>query len=939
LGSFANVNGITLSDLFAKIYEWQKGGALTEADQAAIDQAMQRALPFSNAADPISGHGDISLSINSSYISAATLRPAPPPPVRVDPLAIDLDGDGIETVGIGSTGQPITFDHNADGVRTGSGWVSGDDAWLVLDRNANGTIDTGRELFGVDTLKANGQLATSGLDALRDLDTNLDGLFNASDAAFAQVQLWRDANQDGISQASELTSLAAQGIASISLSGTTATTNLNNGNTVGATTTVTRTDGTTTRAYDLNTAHNPFFRSFTTAVTPSATAQALPNMGGAGWVRDLREAITLSEQQSQQTISLPSFLTGGSAGSISSLSAYGAGVRPLATVVQEFASATTQAQQTALLDELIRAWAATNEFVALKPVDDPLRRFVVANDPAMSARLQAIIPVLEVFNGLGVAQAGMQNPTFSNLTLADGSTQQVTTYTLFPEQVQPMLNAYEQLRQSVYGALVMQTRLMPYLEAVELSISANGIAFDTSGITTLLQTRAATDPLNAVHDLLDLRRHGSATLQGVGWKFEDAFAATLSTAAISTDITNLLTANRLVWVGATSHSVTAAQAGFTVIGNELNNTITGNSAGAEILYGGAGNDTLIAVGNWDTLEGGAGNDTLSSSSAYNGSTTYIGGAGNDTITGTEYNDTYVFNRGDGADTITDWGFHSTASQQLDRLSFGAGIAAADIGAQRSGNDLIVTVAGQAGDQITIRNWFLDAGGYYRIEQVNFADGTTWGHNQLAQLALSTTNTGTEAANTLSGTTHYSDRLQGLAGNDTLIAVGNWDTLEGGAGNDTLSSSSAYNGSTTYIGGAGNDTITGTEYNDTYVFNRGDGADTITDWGFHSTASQQLDRLSFGAGIANGDLWFSRSGNHLVVQVLGDGGQITVNNWYTSSNYRLEELRLADGKRATAAQVDSLVQAMAAFAPPAPGQTSLTTEQQTALAPVLAASWV
>src|SRR5690606_25263892 len=184
----------------------------------------------------------------------------------------------------------------------------------------------------------------------------------------------------------------------------------------------------------------------------------LPQMGGAGWVRDLREAMSLSEQQAQQMAQLPDYLRPANS------------PRPLIDVVAAYAAAPTKAGQTALLDELIRAWAASNEYLALKPVDDPLRRFVVSGNPEMSARLQAIVPVLEIFNGLGVAQAGMQNPTFSNWAAPDGSTQQVTTYTLFAEQVQPMLNAYEQLRQSVYGALVMQTRLKPYLDAVELTI-------------------------------------------------------------------------------------------------------------------------------------------------------------------------------------------------------------------------------------------------------------------------------------------------------------------------------------------------------------------------------------------------------------------------------------------------------------------------------------
>ncbi|HYP84610.1 hypothetical protein [Variovorax sp.] len=77
-------------------------------------------------------------------------------PPRRDPLVLDLDGDGIETTST-RDGTVILFDHDADGVKTGTGWVKSDDGWLVLDRNGNGTIASGRELFGVDTLKATGR--------------------------------------------------------------------------------------------------------------------------------------------------------------------------------------------------------------------------------------------------------------------------------------------------------------------------------------------------------------------------------------------------------------------------------------------------------------------------------------------------------------------------------------------------------------------------------------------------------------------------------------------------------------------------------------------------------------------------------------------------------------------------------------------------------------
>ncbi len=323
-------------------------------------------------------------------------RPYPPPTPR-DPLAIDLDGDGIETVG--SVTNPVLFDHNADGIRTGTGWVKGDDAWLVLDRNGNGLIDSGRELFGVDTVLSgtpgiDAVYASTGFHALRTLDANADNVFNAQDAAFADVRLWRDLNQDGVSQAGELFTLTQQNIASISLNASTTNINLGNGNTVSGTAVVTRSNGTTTlaetvgvaadtTAANLNLTNNPFYREFTTPVAPSTAAQTLPEMGGSGWVRDLREAMSLGTAQGDA----------------------------LAAKVAEFAAATTRDEQMALLDGLLRLWAETNQSQAMGPADDPNRRFVLSGNAATSAQLQWAVPILEVFNGMGVNDAGMQAPS------------------------------------------------------------------------------------------------------------------------------------------------------------------------------------------------------------------------------------------------------------------------------------------------------------------------------------------------------------------------------------------------------------------------------------------------------------------------------------------------------------------------------------------------
>jgi hypothetical protein len=79
-----------------------------------------------------SAHGAENPALNDFYLRSRGWRP------RIDPLALDLDGDGLETVGITGS-NPVLFDHDGDGTRSGTGWLAGDDAFLALDKNGNGS--------------------------------------------------------------------------------------------------------------------------------------------------------------------------------------------------------------------------------------------------------------------------------------------------------------------------------------------------------------------------------------------------------------------------------------------------------------------------------------------------------------------------------------------------------------------------------------------------------------------------------------------------------------------------------------------------------------------------------------------------------------------------------------------------------------------------------
>jgi hypothetical protein len=138
----------------------------------------------------------------------------PPPPPVYDPLILDLDGNGVKT---STVDDGVVFDVFANGNAVQVAWTDGIDGFLVLDRDGDGAITTGAEMFGDFTHMQDGTLAKDGFEALRDLDSNSDGLFDANDDLFDLVQVWVDANRDGVSDASELFGLSELGIKSIHL--------------------------------------------------------------------------------------------------------------------------------------------------------------------------------------------------------------------------------------------------------------------------------------------------------------------------------------------------------------------------------------------------------------------------------------------------------------------------------------------------------------------------------------------------------------------------------------------------------------------------------------------------------------------------------------------------------------------------------------------------
>jgi hypothetical protein len=163
------------------------------------------------------------------------------------PIVLDLNGDGVHTLAMAAG---VQFDLLANGSKVQTGWVGSGDGLLALDRNHDGSIGDGSELFGSSTLLANGQRASDGYAALGELDANHDGVISSADAAFGDLRVWVDGNADGVSAAGELRTLADLGITEISVNAT-AGDSVDNGNILGLTSSFRTADGSSHAAADV----------------------------------------------------------------------------------------------------------------------------------------------------------------------------------------------------------------------------------------------------------------------------------------------------------------------------------------------------------------------------------------------------------------------------------------------------------------------------------------------------------------------------------------------------------------------------------------------------------------------------------------------------------------------------------------------------------------
>ncbi len=313
--------------------------------------------------------------------------------------------------------------------------------------------------------------------------------------------------------------------------------------------------------------------------------------------------------------------------------------------------------------------------------------------------------------------------------------------------------------------------------------------------------------------------------------------------------------------------------------------------GDDTLQGGAGGDLLMGGLGRNVLDGGAGNDTLFG--AIGSRNTYIAGSGNDLLfIDTNEDNTFVMGRHNGTDTSQSAnGAFIRGGAQTVRLV--DRIRPDEVGIRMAnGSARIYLLDGSSSLEL-----YLGAG---RIDSITFDDGTRWDTAAVAShVVVALPTAGPDALST----TRTDVPLQGGAGNDTLSGQGAV-TLDGGAGNDILRIDGTFgavapgvtliggsgddhlegaSGADTLRGGAGDDRLLGGDGLDTYVFNRGDGHDSIEEfsWCFSATpqALETAVAVRMGPGIRADQLSFARQGEQLTIKLAGTDDQLAIQNYF------------------------------------------------------------
>ncbi len=694
------------------------------------------------------------------------------------PIVLDMDKDGVETLDIDKTN--IYFNTQNTNFSTKVGWISGDDAFLAVDKNNDGKITSQQELFGAE--------GVSGFDMLKEYDSNNDGVINASDTRFGELKIWQDKNENAITDEGELKSLSDAGIVSINLSAEDINIEQNQ-NTVTKISSYTKSDGSINEIYDVNLAFNKIYTHYNGDYELSLDVIDMPWLRGYGQVEDLQLKMSNDE-------------------------AFKNYVKNLAAM--DDAKAIYDK-----MDEFLAKWIGCEN---------------IAADSETNSISDRKIAILDKYLNLGISG------------------------TITSEKKIFIDSAYASLKDKIYANFIAQTSIGNAFE-INYDYKTDAMLYNDNTydklVTNLLDQKNFFASYIVAKVLSD-----SETLDGNKLAYsitEKGYGASL--------ISYLNSGLQILESG--EIAVVDPNTPMYVIGSSGNDTIEGTD-NADIIYGMDGDDILIGNAGDDYLSGGGGNDTLFGG---DGNDTLDGGDGDDDLQGGYGDDVYIYN-GQGKDTVLDerwvkiarqewyqsgwWIFKRWKSRWVyqdqlvdagnDTVIFGKDVKEKDILISRSGDDLVLSQKG-TDNSLTIKKWY--ATSEQRVENFVFDDGFVINSDQIMNIKTDT------------------------SGDDYITADDNPNYIISTSGNDTINAKK------------GDDAIINYEGNTTYIFNIGDGNDTILDY-------SGIDKIKFGANISQSDVKYYRHNNDLVIGVKNFEDSITVVNWFQDEANRVEYFEFSDG---------------------------------------------
>ncbi|MET1412189.1 calcium-binding protein [Roseibium sp. HPY-6] len=671
----------------------------------------------------------------------------------VDPLVLDLDGDGLELTSM-VTGVSPMFDMDGDGFAEHTGWVAPDDGMLALDSNGNGVIDDIGELFG-----GAGQ---SGFSELAQHDDNSDGIIDANDAVFNDLRVWRDLDRDGETDAGELFSLADLNIQSISLQAT-EDGSTNALNTVERTGSFTYADGTTGEVGDVTFRINNYNTVYTgdTTIAPEVLA-TMPKLKGHGTLADLQVSVTLDG------------INGALAQTINT-------VLPTLNVVD--------------LDVLYeRATTILNAWTNAAPVLPNTGNY--SDVPAFISRTDGQIDVRD-----------FAYQTSETITLADDSTVNVTFWRtaggtpVKDDQGQTIdYPTLEELLAHQSGVADLSWEMVSaekfafmeryFGEEIPINDPTGFSSTSVSGFAGMLETT------ERVSEQLTLRLAMQGGLKdyfdGVEYSVEDdRFRPTTDFELIPFfkkvfETAPADAAGAESWLTSWKPLIDALLSDFERPGgNNINAPFIFTNVVA--AYETIGLPVSLAVAaeslgiSPDIVDYGSGTRT-----GTNDQEIFYMSTGDDVVESKAGSDVFVFGENFGHDVINDY---ESSADSFDTIRF-AHLTPEDIVAIRDGKDLVLTVTA-TGDSVRVTGQFHDinytlfgsqVGPFQGIEEIVFANGDVWGAGEIAEAVSHPLDTD----ETLIGTDHF-DVLDGGLGDDFLQGGNNFDIyrFDAGYGHDTI----------------------------------------------------------------------------------------------------------------------------------------------------------